>query len=776
MLISLDTETTGIDFVHGAKPFLVTTCDQDNIVRFWEWEVDPLTREPRIPDDDRWEIRDLMEDAEIIYLQNAQFDAQALSTIGLTLPWYKVRDTLVAGHLLASNHRHDLTSMVLEYLGEDIEPYELAVEAIVKECRAIVKREYPQWKIAREGLPDMPSIKPSSNRDEDKPWKNDLWLPQRMAFTLKLPDLKAGCDHVWSGDVAEQHTRCTKCWGSPWWIACSQYANADSVYTLPLGMVMERLLREQGLWSYYEHRLNLPRIACEMKTYGVTTIGSYTESTIDDYERYSAEAGTELQHIAAIYGHDLVLAEGASLNDNMREFFYGSVQQKCPTCKYKKVVKHWNNESPSRDPCPKCLARKRNPASNHLITTRRDNLNLHPISGKKSGNASLDKEAMSEYLTTLDDGDALTFIKLLADKRKHDTSIGYMQSYRRFWVPILDATGYFRIHPSLNPCGTDHLRWASNSPNLQNVGKQEVRCEECDGEGCELCGGTGLAMLSARNCFGPAPGREWWDMDYQSIEDRIPAYESGEPVLIELFEKPKDPPYWGSNHNLTCSLLWPEMYYGPNRRAETGPIGKPLNEIKDGFKTNFINEYKRGKNTNFAKNYLAGWRKVDSTAQVDGAYERINKAKPRLTALQNKYLRQAEKTGWVETLPTRAIDPKRGYPILASRTDDGRVLSTTPFNYHTSGTACECKNLALIRCAAQCAQWRKEGFDAHVALEVHDSILFDFPRGKSKEENLPRALLLKRLMEQSGEDLIPRIPTPVSVDYHSRSWAKGVSC
>ncbi len=103
------------------------------------------------------------------------------------------------------------------------------------------------------------------------------------------------------------------------------------------------------------------------------------------------------------------------------------------------------------------------------------------------------------------------------------------------------------------------------------------------------------------------------------------------------------------------------------------------------------------------------------------------------------------------------------------------MLSTTPFNYHVSGTACWVKNTALARCADQCTEWRAEGFDAHIALEVHDDLLFDSPRGTSLEENLPRALILKGLMEQGGEDLVPRIPTPVSMEYIIESWANGVA-
>jgi hypothetical protein len=47
--VGLDTETTGPDFHHGAQPFFVSTCFEDGSQKFWEWDVDPATRRPRIP-------------------------------------------------------------------------------------------------------------------------------------------------------------------------------------------------------------------------------------------------------------------------------------------------------------------------------------------------------------------------------------------------------------------------------------------------------------------------------------------------------------------------------------------------------------------------------------------------------------------------------------------------------------------------------------------------------------------------------------------------------
>ena len=60
MVLSLDTEVTGIDLFHGALPFFVSTCDDEGTQVFWEWDVDPLTRRPEIPEGDTREVRQLL--------------------------------------------------------------------------------------------------------------------------------------------------------------------------------------------------------------------------------------------------------------------------------------------------------------------------------------------------------------------------------------------------------------------------------------------------------------------------------------------------------------------------------------------------------------------------------------------------------------------------------------------------------------------------------------------------------------------------------------------
>lgn len=725
MIISLDTETTGVDFAHGVMPFLVTTWGTDGPTGCWEWDVDPLTRKPNIPLDELADIVELVNAAEVIYLHNAKFDVRALATVGIELPWSKVRDTLAASHLLASNHGHRLDQLTIEYLDKDIEKFELHVEKVVKECRKIAKRDYPHWNLADEGKPDMPSVKAGSKREEDKPWKCDMWLPRALGA--------AGCRSILPDG---------------WSNACAEYANADSEHTLYLGLELERRIREDGWWKIYEHRLHLPRVACEMEQYGITARGDYTEANIVKFEEHCAEAADALVGIAAEFGHELQLADGAALNDNMRDFFYGAVEDRCPRCCYTKRVKHWNGEGQAHwlEPptCPKCAksTKRRAGVKHQLVRVNFDNLKLPVIISEKTHNATLDGSAMQEYLATTD-GAAHDFIKILLDRRQHETAIGYMQQYRRFWVPVPGATRFFRIHCSLNPFATDHLRWGSNSPNMQNVSSESKK------------------ELSNRACFGPLPDREWWDMDFRQIERRIPAYECKEPKLVEVFEK-SGPPYWNSLYLLTASVLYPDEFW-------------PLCEVEELFRKEHPGLYKRAKFCDLAKQYGCGRKKYERLARVDGAFDMIDKEFPLLAANQDYYLKMAMRTGWVQTLPDRTVDPERGYPILASRTEDGGILSTTPYNYHVSGTACWVKNAALIRCADQCAKWRAEGFDAHVILEVHDSLLFDFPRGRTIEENLPRAMVLKDLMEQGGRNLIPAMPLPVKVEYITESWASGVA-
>lgn len=91
-----------------------------------------------------------------------------------------------------------------------------------------------------------------------------------------------------------------------------------------------------------------------------------------------------------------------------------------------------------------------------------------------------------------------------------------------------------RIHGSFEPTGTDTGRFSSKRPNLQNIGRGELR-----------------------SCFIAAPGHRLVVADYSQIELRAAAVIAGEPKMIEAYKRGDD------LHKITASTV----------------LGKPLEEV-----------------------------------------------------------------------------------------------------------------------------------------------------------------------------------------------------
>lgn len=665
MLISLDTETSGVDLRHGAQVYFLTICDENENISYWEWNVDPLTRKVDFHLKDIKEIGILLDKAKNIVIQNARFDIAALKTISLETDredWAKIHDTLFSSHLLASNQPKDLTTLALIYLGINIKPYEDKLERACKEARTLAKSKFPKWRLAQCGDPTMPSAKESV-------WKFDGWLPRRLAIELDYPE-----DH-------------------PWWTVLSEYSNIDSSVTLPLFKVQRDKLKERGLWEIYLDRIKILPVVFGMEHYGITASGEEMERSQEEYAEESATAANVCRNIALDYGVKLELPKSGN-NKSLTEFVFNK-------------------------------------------------LKLEPVrESKKTGNPSLDKTAIDHYEATLPaNSKQLSFIKNLKNKRKRDTALAYMESYRKFWLPTEDE-GWYKLHPSLNPVGTDTLRCSSQNPNAQNISKQEG--------------------FNLRKIFGPAPGREWWSLDYQNIELRIPAYESGEKVMIEVLEKPNDPPYFGSYHLVNASIVYPELFW-------------PLAEQKGAFKKKYNATYYQWiKNFSFACSYGAVPESgtADRAAHKAGAQLMVINNLKEHSKLNKKWIDYANKYGYVETLPDKEVDPEHGYPLLCTRSKWGKVLQTVPLSYHIQGTAC----WVIIRAMVKVQEYLDTLKDCRLVIQVHDELVLDFPVGKGKEPwktNLIKLRKVQKIMESMGDCI--GIPLTTSCEYHQHNWSEGLS-
>ena len=355
MILSLDTETTGLDLHHGAKPFIVTFANEEGENIFFEWDVDPLTREPQVDENDIEEIQGLIDEAELLILQHSKFDVVALQTIfegNLRWDWSKVHDTIIMAHLIESNKPKDLTYLVLRHLRINVKPYEDRIEAATKVVRAIVKRDYPDWKIAHADLDDMPSAK-------GKVWKHDMWLPRAL-------DKKLG-----------QETEA----GS----LCVEYANCDSAITLQLYIELRNRLIKDDLWGIFLERMKAVPVIYGMERVGVTLNGNRLNRLVSNYKEESEYNASICRGIANSLGTELELPKSG------------------------------NNKS--------------------LLNFVFNDLKLPPVKvSKKTGAPSLDKVAVDQYLTNLPHrSKQRAFVRNLSSKRKRDTAINYMESYKKFW-------------------------------------------------------------------------------------------------------------------------------------------------------------------------------------------------------------------------------------------------------------------------------------------------------------------------------------------------------
>src|ERR1700721_2193539 len=269
----------------------------------------------------------------------------------------------------------------------------------------------------------MPSIDQSSKRDEDKEWKGDMWLlraliKQTVADLIGVPTEDFTLADIEESDPDIVHAACDyKEYPYEWLTLTKDYGNADSATTLPLGLRMEQMIRERGLWKIYEERMKLPQIAFEMEERGVTASEVNTLGVIEQYGMEAAEAEDQCVSIAKKYGHDLELPAGATVNDSLREFFYGSTWLECPRCGKETKVKEWSDVlKDDNQLCPKCEKKGKGHALVHTKVHRRRNLGLEKVYSEKTGNPTLDKDAMAYYLATLE-GEPWDFVDALMTKR-----------------------------------------------------------------------------------------------------------------------------------------------------------------------------------------------------------------------------------------------------------------------------------------------------------------------------------------------------------------------
>jgi len=242
-----------------------------------------------------------------------------------------------------------------------------------------------------------------------------------------------------------------------------------------------------------------------------------------------------------------------------------------------------------------------------------------------------------------------------------------------------------RLHTSYNQVGTVTGRISSSEPNLQNIPIRSPLGRQ------------------VRRAFVAQPGWRLLGADYSQIELRVLAHVSGDPGLIEAFQRDED------IHATTAAAI----------------LGVPLNQVTP-------DQRRLAKAVNFGLIYgMSAYGLARSTgltqAEAENFIEQYFGRFPRVRAYLRNTIAQARNRGYVETLLGR----RRYFPVLQS-TSPGQVpaqkrAEREAVNAPIQGSAADIIKRAslLLRQAL-----RERGLQARMIIQVHDELVLEVPEGE----------------------------------------------
>jgi DNA polymerase I-like protein with 3'-5' exonuclease and polymerase domains len=255
MELACDTETTGLDLMHGCRPFYVSfykpESEQDPYG--FRLSVDPKKRLPKLTEKTRNAIRRNLLEASSLIFHNAKFDLRGLELLGVISPKEtlnlldKCEDTCVAFHALASGESHKLKDLALKYLNIPDDDQDALQEACT-EARRIAKKL--GWRIAGPNDPHWPAMKspPKGKQGGDSWWAADMWLPRELVLLNLAPK---GKEDLWLN-------------------VCETYGLRDAYRTGELWQVAKEGLTEENLWDQYQVRKRNLRAFYGMESRGIS--------------------------------------------------------------------------------------------------------------------------------------------------------------------------------------------------------------------------------------------------------------------------------------------------------------------------------------------------------------------------------------------------------------------------------------------------------------------------------------------------------------------------
>jgi DNA polymerase-1 len=270
-------------------------------------------------------------------------------------------------------------------------------------------------------------------------------------------------------------------------------------------------------------------------------------------------------------------------------------------------------------------------------------------------------------------------------------------------LPVLVNPATGRIHTTFNQLVAATGRLSSQDPNLMNI---PIR--------------TDLGRR-IREAFVPEEGWRFVAADYSQIELRILAHLSGEPAIIESFQRGED------IHTRTACEVF---------KIEPAAVSSLQRTI--------------AKSANYAILYGVSAFGLSQATRIDqkeaqryiDAYFATH---PRVRAFIDRTLAEGRERGYVTTLLGRRRylpDLRSGNPVARNAAE--RMAMNAP----VQGTASDMIKIAMVRVAAAL---RERSVQSRMLLQVHDELLFESP----PDEVEIITALAREIMEQALPLAVP---------------------
>jgi DNA polymerase-1 len=357
----------------------------------------------------------------------------------------------------------------------------------------------------------------------------------------------------------------------------------------------------------------------------------------------------------------------------------------------------------------------------HLLAKGEFNINspvqLREVLFDRLGLQSGKRTAKTRAASTAEDVlEELALVHELPRKILDYRSIQKLKSTYVDALPELVDPETGRIHATFNQTVAATGRLSSADPNLQNI---PIRTPE---------------GRRIREAFVAEKGHLLLSADYSQIELRVLAHLSGDPTLIDTFQKGEDV------HDRTSREIFGPL--SPIPPDEQRRISKMVNYALLYGKTAF----------SLAKDI--GVSRKEAEAFIKAYFARY----PRVRTFIDETIARARETGYVRTLLGRL----RRLPDLRSKNFPVRMeAERQAMNTPVQGSAADLIKRAMIDLHRELAERKLR---SRLILQIHDELLLEVPEKEAAEAQE----LVKQVMEGAL-----KLDVPLVADAHlGRSWAE----